>query len=243
MNQPTLLSPFRVVPVGTNTSVDAESRLTGRFVWRHIFPWLVLVAACFWATTGWSATEAESLQAGQRLSENCAMCHGADGNSSNPAFPSLAGQSKGYLLEQLHAYRDGKRVCYGHPSMNVLTHYLTDRQMVELAMYYSSQVRKFPRGHAIGSITGHHLYHFGRAEDQVGACEYCHGVHGTGHFAGHDKGFPVLRGLSEAYVRATLHEFRKGYRTGGHTHIMRHITAKLSDADIDALSRYVAVLH
>lgn len=198
----------------------------------------VLMSGPVFATTG-----AGDIQAGKKLSENCAMCHGVHGNSSNPAFPSLAGQSRGYLLEQLHAYRDGKRLCYGHPTMSVMTHYLSDQQMADLAAYYAQQPRKVAKSTGIGSVVGHHLYHFGRAQDQVGACEYCHGVHGKGHVFGNDDGFPTLRGLSEAYVRATLHEFRHGYRVGGHTHIMQHISSKLSDGDIEALASYIAHLN
>lgn len=243
MNEAILLSPFRVVPVGTLTPAGAGTDRGGRCGWRRMRRWLLVAVTVFWGAAAWASSAANDMQAGKRLSENCAMCHGTGGNASNPAFPSLAGQSQGYLLEQLHAYRDGKRVCYGHPTMNVLAQHLSDQQMVELAAYFSKQSRRYPQGHAVGSIIGGHLYHFGRAQDQVGACEYCHGVHGSGHVAGHDQGFPTLRGLSEEYVRAALHEFRNGYRTGGHTHIMRHITAKLSEGDIDALSRYVSVIH
>jgi len=229
--------------VSSDTVPSAGAGPGGQSGWRRMLQSVLLLVVGGWVSVSWATSTGGDLQIGKHLSESCAMCHGADGNSSKPAFPSLAGQSKDYLLEQLRSYRDDKRVCYGHPTMNVLARHLTDRQMQALALYYSKQKRKYPHGQAVGSIAGHHLYHFGRARDQVGACEYCHGIHGSGHYVGHNEGFPTLRGLSQAYVRKTLHEFRKGYRTGGHTHIMRHITGKLSDADIDELAKYVAILH
>ncbi len=39
----------------------------------------------------------------------CAGCHGEGGVSSNPAWPNLAGQQKGYIVAALRAYKDGTR--------------------------------------------------------------------------------------------------------------------------------------
>ena len=39
----------------------------------------------------------------------CTACHGADGVSSNPLWPNLAGQSEAYLLASLQAFKDGSR--------------------------------------------------------------------------------------------------------------------------------------
>ncbi len=39
----------------------------------------------------------------------CAACHGFDGNSSSPQFPSLAGQDAGYIATQLQSFKDGER--------------------------------------------------------------------------------------------------------------------------------------
>lgn len=42
------------------------------------------------------------------MAANCAYCHGPDGKSRG-AIPSLAGLEKGYFVEQMKAFRDGKR--------------------------------------------------------------------------------------------------------------------------------------
>jgi cytochrome c553 len=39
----------------------------------------------------------------------CAACHGANGHSSMPGVPNLAGQRLDYLRDALSQYRDGRR--------------------------------------------------------------------------------------------------------------------------------------
>ena len=42
------------------------------------------------------------------LAANCANCHGTTGNAKG-AMPSLAGQQKAQIVEQMKAFRDGTR--------------------------------------------------------------------------------------------------------------------------------------
>ena len=65
----------------------------------------------------------------------CATCHGAEGISTAPDAPNLAGQPPGYLADQLKAFRDGKRV---HPVMNVVAKPLTDADIEQLAAWYAA---------------------------------------------------------------------------------------------------------
>ena len=46
---------------------------------------------------------------GRQISMTCAACHGPTGDSSNPAYPKLAGQDPAYLIAQMQAYRSGQR--------------------------------------------------------------------------------------------------------------------------------------
>ena len=41
--------------------------------------------------------------------DTCVSCHGADGNSVNPIWPSLAGQGAPYIAKQLHDFKGGRR--------------------------------------------------------------------------------------------------------------------------------------
>src|SRR5687767_13536459 len=43
------------------------------------------------------------------LAATCFTCHGPDGRSVGGVPPSLAGQDRNYLLQQLREFRDGKR--------------------------------------------------------------------------------------------------------------------------------------
>ena len=53
---------------------------------------------------------AADVEAGRGKAAACVACHGPDGNSSNPAVPSIAGQVAIYLHWQLLLYRDKRRV-------------------------------------------------------------------------------------------------------------------------------------
>ncbi|MBF0183646.1 MAG: cytochrome c [Magnetococcales bacterium] len=73
--------------------------------------------------------------AGKSKSAVCAACHGPDGMSKVDANPNLAGQKAGYMVAQLKAFRDGKRV---NPLMTAPTKNLTDEDIDNLAAYFSS---------------------------------------------------------------------------------------------------------
>ena len=66
----------------------------------------------------------------------CIGCHGADGNSTAPVFPKLAGQHAQYLENALKAYRDGFR---RNDMMNRFAKNLTDEDIKAIARYFSSQ--------------------------------------------------------------------------------------------------------
>ncbi len=51
----------------------------------------------------------KSIEQGKIKSQTCIACHGVDGNSVNPQWPSIAQQSKSYIVNQLKYFRDGKR--------------------------------------------------------------------------------------------------------------------------------------
>jgi cytochrome c553 len=65
----------------------------------------------------------------------CATCHGKDGVSTLPNAPHLAGQPLMYLIEQMKAYRSGKRA---HEVMGVIAKPLSDADIDAVAAWYSS---------------------------------------------------------------------------------------------------------
>jgi cytochrome c553 len=68
----------------------------------------------------------------------CAACHGADGVAKSVDVPHLAGQHELYLLDQIKAFRSGKRP---HKEMRYMSRQLSDAEMGEIAHYYSQLPR------------------------------------------------------------------------------------------------------
>jgi cytochrome c553 len=62
-------------------------------------------AKCNGAANG----EKKAAAAGQAVAARCAVCHGAQGISTQPSWPNLAGQSGEYLVGSLKAYKAGAR--------------------------------------------------------------------------------------------------------------------------------------
>lgn len=73
--------------------------------------------------------------AGRTKAQMCATCHGANGLAVAPNTPHLAGQPEPYLVEQLKAYRSGKRA---HEVMAVVAKPLTDADIADLAAWFAS---------------------------------------------------------------------------------------------------------
>jgi cytochrome c553 len=80
----------------------------------------------------------QALAAGREAPEKsrpCAVCHGPTGLSTLVNAPHLAGQPEGYLVEQLKAFRSGKRA---NEVMAVIAKPLSDSDIAELAAWYAS---------------------------------------------------------------------------------------------------------
>ena len=71
--------------------------------------------------------------------KGCNACHGVDGNSTVPTFPILAGPYEDYLVQALEQYRSDDRK---NPIMGPAAAGLTDREIADLAAWFSSQKSK-----------------------------------------------------------------------------------------------------
>ena len=65
----------------------------------------------------------------------CTACHGNNGVSMEPIWPTLAGQHEDYLLQALNSYRDGSRV---DPVMSVQATLIAEEDVAVLAKYFAS---------------------------------------------------------------------------------------------------------
>jgi len=73
--------------------------------------------------------------AGKTAAAACAACHGEQGISANPAWPSLAGQDGQYLAEALRAYKSGAR---SDATMKGFAAALDEHAIEDIAGYFAS---------------------------------------------------------------------------------------------------------
>ncbi len=83
------------------------------------------------------AQDAGALQV-RSWAATCANCHGTDGKSValDSGLQRLAGLDKAYLIEQLNAFRDGKRPA---TVMHQLAKGYTPAQLEAIAAYFAAQ--------------------------------------------------------------------------------------------------------
>jgi len=96
--------------------------------------------AAYFASLSCNATPSEkpagNAAAGKVLAKNCAACHGETGAGANPAWPKLAAQKPGYLVNALKAFRAGLRK---DPMMSGAAKSLSDSNIADLAAYFATQ--------------------------------------------------------------------------------------------------------
>jgi len=74
----------------------------------------------------------------------CVQCHGPDGRGVGAAFPALAGQAPGYLVNQLRAFRDGQRSNDPLQLMRAPASKLTDDEIDAVARWFSTRPAQRP---------------------------------------------------------------------------------------------------
>lgn len=177
--------------------------------------------------------------AGQAKAAVCGACHGMDGNSSNPQFPKLAGQSAQYIVLQLTSFKSGKRA---NPIMSGMAASLSEQDMRNVGAYFASKT-SVP-GVADQALVEHGetLFRQGDPKRGIPACMACHSIDGRGNPGAI---YPQLAGQHAQYVQATLKAWHDGTKWGDDTHaqIMPSIASKLTSDDIAALASYVEGLH
>jgi cytochrome c553 len=180
-----------------------------------------------------------SLEAGKTKAIRCGACHGPDGNSVNPQWPSIAGQHAPYIVRQLEAFQNGERT---NILMSSQAMTLTEQDMKDVAVFFAAQPAAAKSVADPGLVEkGEALYRGGDKESGAAACLTCHGPTGRGNPAAR---YPLLRGQHATYIAATLREYANETRkSDGTTRIMRDIAKRLSEDDIVAVAAYVQGLR
>lgn len=197
----------------------------------------VMTALAVLAATSVSVQAAGDATAGQTKAAVCGACHGMDGNSPNPVWPSLAGQHASYIVKQLKEFKAGDRK---DPTMSPMAAPLSDQDMEDVAAFFSSQARKEGAADATLAPAGKAIYQGGNLESGVSACMACHTPNGSGN---EPAKFPNLGYQHAAYTAKQLKDFRSGTRANDLNGMMRGVAAKMTDAEIDAVAAYTQGLH
>jgi cytochrome c553 len=164
----------------------------------------------------------ESLRERVRI---CSSCHGEDGNSRTAGIPSIAGQPKIFLENQLVLFREGVRAAT--PLKQPAVAGLTDREISTIAgVFGASAVQAGPGG------SDPALAKRGRALAQELGCGSCH----LPDFQGREQ-IPRLAGQREEYLVEAMTGFRHNRRPAADT-AMTLVLHGVSDSDIEAMAHY-----
>ncbi|ALL70508.1 putative cytochrome c, associated with quino(hemo)protein alcohol dehydrogenase (plasmid) [Paraburkholderia caribensis MBA4] len=190
------------------------------------------VCAVFLCAGGliWPLADARAdAQAGKTKAQTCVACHGPMGNSVDPQYPALAGQSPRYMFLQLKDFKEGRRK---DPRMSPMAAKLSKDDMQNLADYFAAQ-KPVPVDFKADGVA----VEAGRKKSAVEVCTMCH----RDDFAGQNE-IPRVAGQHYQYIVKQLQDFRSRTRTndGGN---MGSAARNLTDDDIRNLASYVANLQ
>jgi cytochrome c553 len=177
------------------------------------------------------------IDAGKTKSAVCAACHGPDGNSPSDLYPKIAGQHSSYLVKQLQEFKSGERE---NAIMLGMVTALSEQDMEDLAAYYASQTSTPETVSEEVAKAGKNFYMGGDKERAIPGCTACHGPRGNGLALAK---FPKISGQHPAYIKSQLIGFRDNLRHNSPNNMMSDISGKLTDEDIDLLSKYISALH
>jgi cytochrome c553 len=171
---------------------------------------------------------AQNANAGKEKAAVCATCHGADGNSTIPQNPILAGQTARYIYLQLRDFKEGRRK---DPIMSPMAANLSRADMLDLAAYFSTQKQAGTNQKGDASKIDE-----GRKVADAALCTMCH----LGNLSGQNE-IPKAGGQHYEYVLKQLQDFKAKRRTndaGNMTAVLRTIP----EEELPAVAAYVSSL-
>ena len=177
--------------------------------------------------------------AGKDKAAACAACHGMDGNSMVPMFPSLAGQGEKYIAKQIADFK-GATTRKDDTMVGMAAMLATEQDALDVGAFYASQ--KLASAAPVDEsklALGREIYKGGNLQTGVPACQGCHGPSGAGNSA---AGYPQLAGQFTGYTMKQLRAFKDGSRSNDDRSIMRNALKSMTDAELDAVAQYIASL-
>ena len=190
-----------------------------------------------------AATKPDLARAQQIVTQVCAACHGADGNSAAAANPNLAGQDADYITLQLAHFKAGIRV---NATMQAMAATAQRRRHAGAWRVLRAAEAEGPAARDPTLVkSAQQLWRGGDAARGVPACAACHSPTG----AGIPKNYPRLAGQYADYTYAQLKAFKAGERgadRGGkdvNGRVMNAIAQQMTDAQMKAIADYAAGLR
>ncbi|HEY0859030.1 MAG TPA: cytochrome c4 [Albitalea sp.] len=202
----------------------------------------ILGAAAAWAqgaavaqtgpTAGVEDTMAQRMQA-------CVICHGKEGRATREGyFPRIAGKPAGYLYNQLHNFKAGRRQ---NDAMSHLLQHLSDDYLRDIANHFAELDLPYPPMRPSGLTPqqqrlAEKLVFEGVPERELPACADCHGR----QMAGRLPAMPGLLTLPADYLNAQLGRWRNGQRKAMDPDCMAEIAKRLTPEEVSAVSRWLS---
>lgn len=124
----------------------AKTKTMKAYVVRTLHISISVAAVMFAASASAQTPAAGDAAAGAKKTSMCEGCHGIVGYKT--AFPEvynvpkIGGQNAAYIVKALQAYKSGER---NHPSMKGIAATLSDKDMADLAAYYSAGTGRVAR--------------------------------------------------------------------------------------------------
>ena len=156
----------------------------------------------------------------------CTACHGPAGNSLVPSIPSIAGQPKVFLENQLVLIREGLRDV---PAMKAVMGGLADEEIIVLARHFAAQAALTPSGAVQNAKV-----RAGAEISRLALCGTCH----LPDYSGQGQ-VPRLAGQHEEYLVVTMKMYRDNPQPGRDT-AMSAVLRGLQDAELANLAHHFA---
>ena len=183
----------------------------------------VLWAAFFSALAPWAQAQTVSVKL-----MVCAACHGADGNAQLQGAPSLAGQPKVFIENQLVMIREGMR---NIPVMQGMLIGVSDDEISAMAAHYAAlPLKKPPVDRQVA------LYLLGDKKSSDMRCGICH----LPNYVGREQ-IPRLAGQREDYLLHSMRQFKSNQAVGRDT-IMAASLYGVGEDDLKAIAHFLSRL-
>lgn len=168
---------------------------------------------------------------------NCTWCHGTTAQGYSKA-PRLAGQRTDYLINQLRGFATHER----DESLSIkymwsAAAHLDQETERSLAAYFSALPPEAARDGDSALVTeGRTLFENGVPDENIAACQACHGPEAQGV-----REIPRLGGLSYDYLERRLEEWSQSHDNWGTP--MPKVARSLSANQIAALASFLSFVQ